>query len=359
MKACVLVKPNELICEDIPTPVIEKDEVLIKVMACGICGSDLRYLKGDNPWSLHTLGVNLKSPKNMVLGHEFAGVVCEVGDSKNGHLLGKRVAVEPYNTCGVCEKCRTGRYNLCENTVHIGHGAGWGEQEYYPGGMAQYCRCWASHVYELPEDISFQKATILDPLAVAVHAVNVSEFKPGMSALVLGTGPVGLCLGAVLKSYGCRLLLSADIVDNSLAFAASFGTDISIDSTKQDLAEAVMASTGGRGVDVVLDTAGTEGTLQQGLKCLADSGHYVSLVAENHANEFRLSDLSGEKSIKISANNLYGEFLEAIRIMDSGLFDFDKMITHTFAIDDVLEAFDIMKNKDRQPTQKVVILPWE
>jgi threonine dehydrogenase-like Zn-dependent dehydrogenase len=85
----------------------------------------------------------------------------------------------------------------------------------------------------------------------------------------------------------------------------------------------------------------------------------VSLVAENHANEFRLSDLSGEKSIKISANNLYGEFLEAIRIMDSGLFDFDKMITHTYAIDDVLDAFEIMKNKDRQPTQKVVILPWE
>ena len=104
---------------------------------------------------------------------------------------------------------------------------------------------------------------------MAVHAVNVSEFKPGMSALVLGTGPVGLCLGAVIKSYGCRLLLSADIVDNSLEFAASFGTDNSINSAKQDLAEAVMDNTGGRGVDVVLDTAGTESTLQQGLKCLA------------------------------------------------------------------------------------------
>lgn len=358
MKACVLVKPNELICKDIPRPIINHDEVLIKVMACGICGSDLRYLKGDNPWALHTLGVNTASPPNMVLGHEFAGIVCDVGEKKNEYLLNKRVAVEPYNTCGACEFCRTGRYNLCQNTIHIGHGAGWGEMDYYPGGMAQYCRSWATHVYELPDDVSFEKAVILDPLAVAVHAIGISKFKPGMTALVIGAGPVGLCLGAALKSYGCESLFTSEIIQSSLDSAMDFGTDYPINAMNFDMAETVSDKTYGRGVDVVFDTAGTNNTFNQGLSCLSESGSFVSLTADSDKISFSMSDLSGERSIIVSANNLYGDFIEAVRIINSSKFDFSKMITHTYKIDDVYKGFDTLKNKDITHAQKVVILPW-
>ena len=116
MKAVILVSPEKLVIDEIPVFPIGRDEVQIKVSACGICGSDLRYFKGENPWALHTLGKNLKNPPNIILGHEFCGTVCDVGSKDNQHLLGKRVVVAPYKACGVCSDCRQGNYNLCRFT---------------------------------------------------------------------------------------------------------------------------------------------------------------------------------------------------------------------------------------------------
>ncbi len=359
MKACVLLSPERLICKDIPKPVINQNEVLVKVMACGICGSDLKYLKGENPWALHTLGEHRDNPPNMVLGHEFAGIVCEVGHEKYARLLNKRVAVEPYNTCGACEFCRTGRYNLCKDTIHIGHGAGWGEMEYYPGGMAQYCKSWATHVYELPDNISFVDAVVLDPLAVAVHAVSVSNFKPGMRALVMGAGPVGLCISSVLKAHGCDCVFITDIVENLLKFADRHGAGIVLNSLSCNIVKEVMSSTGGLGVNRIFDTVGKKETLNDGMRCLCESGVFVSLVAGKNPVNFSLSMLSGERSVTVSANNLYDDFLEAIRLMNTGKIDFGKMVTHTYGIDNVKTAFDTVINKDVTNAVKVAILPWE
>src|ERR1035438_5152691 len=150
MKAVVLRKPKVLEYVEVPMPELKSEEhVLIGVKACGICGSDLRYWNGDNPWALHTLGHHVDNPPNIVLGHEYAGVVVRVNSAKYEHLLGRRVGVQPYRVCGECEFCRSGRHNLCRETIHIGHGQGWGEMEFYPGAYAEYCLRSEEHTSEL------------------------------------------------------------------------------------------------------------------------------------------------------------------------------------------------------------------
>ena len=176
IKAVVLEKPEVLKVKEIPMWPIESyedpDMVLLKVKACGICGSDLRYYKGENPWSQHTLGKHIPSPPNIVLGHEFTGDVVAVLNKKNEYLLGKRVAPVCSKVCGRCIYCRTGRENLCPDTIHLGHGQGWGKQAYYPGAYSEYVPVWAKNCYEIPDNLSYDESAMMDILAVCTRVVT-------------------------------------------------------------------------------------------------------------------------------------------------------------------------------------------
>jgi 2-desacetyl-2-hydroxyethyl bacteriochlorophyllide A dehydrogenase len=357
MKAAILEGPGKLTVRDIPMRVCKKDEVLVKVKACGICGSDLRYMKGENPWALHTLGRHQDNPSNMILGHEFAGEVVEVGDPANKKLIGKRVFVEPYNTCGMCEFCRTGRYNLCRDTKHIGHSAGWSDMDYFPGGMAEYCQVWATHVYELPENISYEEATVLDPLAVAIHAVDVSRFTPGSDVLVLGSGPVGLCIAQVVKAYGAPSVFCTDIYKEALTAASVLGADHPLDVRETDTTKYVTDKTKGRGVDFVFDTVGSPESQKEALRLLAASGTLVNLVANSNTVELQLLALSGERCIRGTSNNLYQDVLTGIKLMSAGLVKAKPMISHQFALADVNKGFDLLYRKEKTGAVKIVIIP--
>ena len=173
MKAVVLTKPRNLELLDIPLPKLSKENhVLIKVEACGICGSDLRYWNGENPWALHTLGKHVENPANMVMGHEFAGEVVQVNSPKYKHYLGQRVGVQSYRVCGKCSFCTSGRENLCRDMIHIGHAQGWGKMDYYPGAYAEYCLGWADLLHPISKEISSAEAALSDILCVAVHVVD-------------------------------------------------------------------------------------------------------------------------------------------------------------------------------------------
>ena len=123
MKAAVLKKPYQIVVEQLPGPTPEPDQVVIEVAHCGVCGSDIRYFKGENPWALHTLGRNAPNPPNIILGHEFSGRIVEAGSEKFSHLVGQDVAIIPYDICGRCPDCLAGNHHLCQNMIHIGHGA--------------------------------------------------------------------------------------------------------------------------------------------------------------------------------------------------------------------------------------------
>jgi len=165
MKALVLKSPENIEVMEVPRPQLSSGQVLIKVSKCGVCGSDIRYFHGENPWAKQTLGREIPNPPNIILGHEFVGSVVQVSDSCDEHLLGQRVAVNTFVTCGRCDFCRNGQENLCDNTKHLGHGQGWGKMDFYPGAMAEYCPAFSfsGQAYELPEHVTDEQATFMVP----------------------------------------------------------------------------------------------------------------------------------------------------------------------------------------------------
>lgn len=356
MKATVLKGPNHLELEEIKRPVADNEYLVVEIKACGICGSDIRYLKGENPWALHTLGENLPNPDNIILGHEWSGVVCEVKNPEFKHLLGKRVAALAFNTCGVCDYCRLGYQNLCRDTMHIGHGAGWGEMEYYPGGMAEYCQIWNTHVCEIPDSVSFEEATLLDPISVGIHAIALSGIQPGDDVVVLGTGAVGLSIAQAVRAYGANRVLCTDIYDAALKIAEETGVDRAVHSEKESLEE-VMKEMGLQGANVVFDTVGTAKTQKQALHILRESGTLVNLVANTTQASYNLMDLAGEKRIISSANNNTADFLLGIKLIENGTIQAKKMITHVLPLSEVKDAFGIMLHKEENNTMKVVLKP--
>ena len=357
MKAVVLPSPRHLVVQEVPKFQPNPDQVMIRVESCGICGSDLRYFAGENPWALHTLGVNAPNESNMILGHEFAGTVAEVGSPAFKNQLGKRVAVIPYNTCGKCEFCRSGRYNLCRSTLHIGHGAGWGQMDYYPGGMAEFCPVWQTHLCELPDAISSDEAAIIDPLSVAIHAISLAGIKPLDRILILGSGPVGLCIAQAVRAWGADQVICTDITQISLDIARQVGVDAALDARDGGLGEEILSLTRGQGVNVVFDTVGSAASQKLALSLLAVSGSLVNLVANETIVDFRLMDLSGERRMICSANSKYDDYLIGIKLMEKGLVKAGPLITHRFPIDDTPRAFGLLLDKENSSALKVVIHP--
>jgi len=221
--------------------------------------------------------------------------------------------------------------------------------------MAEFCQAWATHAYELPDNISFEEATILDPLAVAVHAVSISNFMPGCSVLVMGAGPVGICIGQTVKAFGAIRVFCTDVYENALTVAAKVGIDEPLDATKTGITEYVTGRTGGKGVNLVFDTVGTEETQKQALKLLSTSGMLVNLVANFKDVRYKLMELSGERSIKGSSNNLYDDFLLGIRLLAAGKIQAKPMITHHFPLQEVNRGFETLQDKTVSGAVKVVI----
>jgi 2-desacetyl-2-hydroxyethyl bacteriochlorophyllide A dehydrogenase len=366
MKAVLLKSPGELAVEDIPTPKPRHDEVLIEVEACGICGSDIRYLHGDNPWSKQTLGYNKSNPPNMVLGHEFAGRIVDAGHESLRERIGQRVAVLAYKACGECYQCRMGRHNLCAYVKHIGHSAGWDDPgEYNPGGMAEFCRVWDDMAYQIPDSIGPAAATLLDGLAVAVHAtskagligkepVRMGEFD---HVLIMGSGAIGLLIMQVARSFGARSVISVDNHSKPLEIAAGLGADIVINSRSQDIEARVMEETAGQGANVVFETVGSDETLVQSLRLLRRGGKLILLAVPSQEVTLDPSLLSGERVVMSSANNMYWCFPQAIELMQSGGVKADPIVTHQHSLSEAVEAFQVAEAKEENEAVKVILKP--
>jgi len=357
MKAAVLVAPRRLEVRDIPRWTIGPDMVLLRVKACGICGSDLRYFNGENPWALHTLGREVPNEPNIVLGHEFAGEVVEAGSARFEHLVGKRVGALCFVTCGECAFCLTGREDLCPRTVHIGHGAGWGRLDYYPGAMAEYCLLWGRQCRVLPDSVSWEEAALLDPLQVGVHAVGLSGLRPGGSAVVLGAGPVGLSAAMVAWASGARFTAVTDVYEAPLTIARRAGITLALDARAADPLRAVREANGGSGADVVVDTVGTRDSLRQGLALLEPGGTLVNLAVHPGETSFDGLAIGSERVLRTSSNSLFRDYQAALDLTASAQVKTAGMVTHRFPLERVNEAFDVLFDKEHTGAVKAIILP--
>ncbi|RJP15651.1 MAG: hypothetical protein C4520_19970 [Candidatus Abyssobacteria bacterium SURF_5] len=353
MLAALLRAPLDLQAKRIPSFALEPDQVMIQVVACGICGSDLRYYHGENPWALHTLGKPLPNPPNIVLGHEFAGTV---SGNTISPLRGKRVAVLCFKTCGRCDQCRSGRENLCKNTMHLGHGAGWGKRRYYPGGMAEQCPAWEHLCFAIPDHMSFDEAALLDVVGVGVHAARVAAVAPGASVAVYGAGPIGNAIMQASKAMGASKVFVVDTYDVALEIARLCGATGAVKADSTDAAQSLREVNRGN-FQVVFDTVGTAETLRNCIGLLAEGGTAVLMAV--HDLEFAVNslDLGSERSLRTSCNFRIEEYPLSIALVSSGQIDVRPWITHRFPLKKVSEAFETAFHKEENGAFKIMIYP--
>jgi len=357
MKALVLKSRESLKVMDVPRPTLSTGHVLLKVSKCGLCGSDIRYFHGENPWAKQTLQMNIPNPPNIILGHEFIGEVVEAHDSTDKELIGKRVAVQTWSACGRCDSCRMGHENFCKETKHLGHGQGWGEMEFYPGGMAEYCPAFSNHVYELPKNVTDEQATFLDPLTAALHAVDVAKPEVLNRVVVLGAGPIGIMIAQLSKVYGASKTFITDIADDNLRVARKLGIDhvLNVADSGKTITDLVMRETKGLGVDRVFNTVGSQDSIIESLALLKSTGLVVLMATKNEKISFPALLLSGERTIKTSTNAMYTDFPRAIELLANGLVKVDPMITHRFNLSDGVKAFETAINKAQNQAIKIVL----
>ena len=260
MKALLLSQYNQLDYVDVPEPEIGPDEVLVEVRACGICGSDVHGLDGST---------GRRRPP-VIMGHEAAGVIARAGANVKGWSPGERVTFDSTIWCGACPACRAGRINLCGNRRVLGVSC---DEYRQHGAFAEYVAVPQHILYRLPERLSFEHAAMVEPVSVAVHAVGRTPIALGDTALVIGTGMIGLLVVQALRAAGCGRIIAADVNPQRLELAGRLGADELLRSDQVSLAEEVLRLTGGRGADVALEVVGLSATVQAAVMSLARGGH--------------------------------------------------------------------------------------
>jgi len=264
MKALLLSSYNDLQLEEMQAPVPARDELLIRVAACGICGSDVHGYDGSSGRRIPPI----------VMGHEAAGTVEAVGPDVRGFAYGDRVTFDSTVYCGVCNFCREGMVNLCNNRQVIGVSCG----EYRrAGAFAEFLTVPARIAYHLPDGLSFEEAAMLEAVSVALHGVAVSEMAGGESVLVIGAGMIGLLLLQAARVAGSSRVYVADVDETRLKLAQELGADHVIHGSGGTLVEETLRLTEGSGVDLVLEAVGREETIAAGIDCVRKGGT-VTLV---------------------------------------------------------------------------------
>jgi len=356
VKALVLKAPETIAVMETPKPAPAPGQVLIRVSACGICGSDVRYFHGENPWAKQTLGREVPNPPNIILGHEFVGVVEEVHDAADAALVGKRVGVNTWTACGRCAFCRRGQENLCAETKHFGHGQGWGKMDFYPGGMAEYCAVSANQLHELPTQVTDHQATFLDPMTAALHAVDTGAPKVLDTVAIYGAGPIGLLIAQFVKVYGAKRTFITDVAGENLAAAQAVGVDFPINvSQGASLRDRIMSETANAGADLVFNTVGTAESIEESLTMLRKGGTAVLLASKEDHIRFPALLLSGERTLKTSSNARYTDMPRALEMLAAGRVHVDPLITHRFGLSQAVEAFRVACDKAGTGAIKVIL----
>ena len=333
MKVAVMTGIGKMGWEERPIPKPADDEVLVKIEYVGVCGSDLHY------YETGAIGDFVVEPP-FVLGHEAAGTVVEVGKSVSHLKIGDRVAMEPGKTCGHCEFCRKGLYNLCPDVVFFATPPVDGVFQEYAAHEADLC-------FKLPENVDTMQGALIEPLAVGFHAANQGGAHIGQTAVVMGAGCIGLMTLLALKSMGLTEIYVVDIMPKRLEKALELGAKGIINGREKDAVKEILALTEGKGCDLAIETAGTEITTKQ---CIAmtKKGATIVLVGYSASGHMDLpvSDmLNKELEIKtvFRYRHIYPMSIEAA---SSGAIDLKGAVTNVFDFKDVGEAMDLcVKNK--------------
>lgn len=327
MKAAVLYKPLDVRIEDVDVPEIGPRDVLVRVRRVGICGSDVHY------YSHGRIGPFVVE-KPLILGHECSGDVIEVGESVKGIKVGDRVVIEPGFTCGICEYCRSGRYNLCPNVQFYATPP-------FNGAFAEYVSAPAGNVYRMPDGMTYEEGAMIEPLAVGLMAAKRGGISVHDSVTIFGAGPIGLLTLQAAKSHGAIETFVVDVVDYRLDYALKLGANFVINASREDVVKRILKSTEDRGVDVAIEASGSPSALQQVLDLVRPGGRIV-LVGYPPTEVPIAIDKILMKELDILGVHRYSNvFRTAIRLVSSRRVNVKALVTHVFPFERILEAFKV------------------
>lgn len=332
---------NQMVWKDIPMPDVKNNEVLIKVGAVGICGSDVHYYQHGRIGDFVVEG-------DFILGHECAGEIVEVGSGVKSLKIGDRVALEPGKTCGKCEFCKTGRYNLCPDVEFFATPP-------YHGVFCNYVVHPEDMCFKLPENVSNVEGALVEPLAVGLHAANQGGVKLGDTVLIYGSGCIGLVSLLASKAMGASKVIVVDVLENRLKTALKLGATHIVNPKEADVAETVAKITEGKGAHVVVDTAAAEVTIKQSADVLKIGGTIVlvGMTAKDEVlfNFMRLMGKEGTLKTIFRYRNLYPVAINAI---SSGAINVKEIVSHEFDFEDTKEAFDFVVNNAQDVVKAVI-----
>lgn len=339
MKAIQIVKPNQLEVIDIEKPVIdEKNNVLVKMTAAGICGSDMGIYHGTNAAATY--------PR--IIGHEMVGVVEETGADVKNLKIGDRVIINQVTSCGECYPCRKGRGNVCDNLkvrgVHI------------DGGYREYIAVPESDCYLLPDSISDQDAVMIEPTTIAIQSCTRAELEKDDMLLIYGAGALG---SSILKiaSKICDHIIVADIMDDKLEEAKHAGAKYTINAMTEDFQAKVLEYTHGRGSTVSIDAACVKNSLLLLLQATGNAGRVITMGFSTDATEVN-QFLITSKELDVRGSRLQNKmFGKAISMINEGTLDLTDSISHTFPLTKAQEAFDFVDSRD--PSIRKIVFTFD
>ncbi|MGH3088085.1 MAG: zinc-dependent alcohol dehydrogenase [Rubrobacteraceae bacterium] len=331
MLAAVFHGPDNLSVEEVPRPRPGAGEVVIKVSRCGICGTDLHILRGDFP------APNLP----LIIGHEFAGEVVEVGDGVNNTRPGDKATVDINISCGSCYFCRHNQKLFCPHVRQLGvHDA---------GGMAEYVLAPATNVYVLPESMPVEAAAYIEPLACAVHGQDRVGIEAGEIVAIVGGGPMGLAHAVLARLNGASHVIVSEPMRSRRELAQTLGADTIVDPMSADAVERVLEATDGRGADVVIEAVGSVPTYQDALSMVRRGGRFLAYGAATQDAEMALRPFdvySKELTIVGSYAGTYETWPKAIALISNGRFDPSRIVDEVRPLGEAAEAIESLE-KDK------------
>jgi (R,R)-butanediol dehydrogenase/meso-butanediol dehydrogenase/diacetyl reductase len=337
MRAAVLREAGKLLqIEDVPDPSPGPGELILKVESCGVCGSDLHV--SDLPGAL---------PPGTVMGHEFSGVVADLGrEAAQSFRIGERVCALPFIGCGRCGPCLTGDASRCSSIRTTGLGQ-------IPGAYAEYVRVGQHEVLRLPESVGHRQGAMVEPLAVGLHAVEKAELLPGARVLVIGAGPIGLCVALWSRFFGARAVVMSEKAPGRRELAGHFGATHAIDPAGEDVAAGFAKHAGGP-PDIVFECVGVRGLLQESMNLARDRGRVVVVgVCVAPDTIMPATGILKELELRFAIAYLRRDFELTLALLEQGRISSQAMVTDVVDLARFPAAFEALK---RPTTQCKVIL---
>ncbi len=338
MMAAVLHAPYKLVIEKVTKPKINTGQVLIKIKATAICGTDI---------AIYTGKYGVAYP--LIMGHETAGEVIEVGASVEGLQAGDRVAVNPSFYCGKCYLCLRGKRNLCPHGGLLGREA--------DGAYAEYMAIQGCLVFKIPDNVSYEEATLAQTLGTVFRAQSIAKIMPGNSVAILGQGPAGLLHTRFAKISGASPLIAISRSNWKLEIAKNYGANLTINSKEEDIIDSILKATNNRGMDIVIEAAGVPNTIKQSVEVVRLGGKILQFgILTEPINNFNLFHIYFKELTIFGSRATTGEEFEpSLKLISTGAVDVKPLITHKFPLNKIKDGFELF-DKTLGKALKVIII---